>query len=316
MRIIFMGTPDFAVPTLRTLAESKEHEVVAVYTQPDKPKGRGHAMQFTPVKETALEYNIPVYQPIKVRETDYIDEIRAVHQDVIIVVAYGQLRPKELLNIPPHGCINVHASLLPKYRGAAPIQFAILGGETVTGVTAMLMDVELDTGDMLKTVSVPVDAKETGGSLHDKLCVLGGPLILEVLNDISNGTLVRTPQEQAFATYCKKLDKAMGKLDFSKGAVELERLVRGLNPWPTAYTTLDNKLLKIWDAETVDKINVGKHYDDVSFGTIIKVDKSGLYVKTACGIFIIKELQLEGKKRMKTDDFLRGYQVNEGTILG
>ncbi len=313
MRIVFMGTPDFAVPTLKTLAES-EHEVVAVYTQPDKPKGRGHAMQFTPVKEAALDYDIPVYQPEKVRNAECIDEIRSHKPDAIIVVAYGQILPKELLNIPKYGCINVHASLLPKYRGAAPIQFAILGGETVTGVTAMFMDVELDTGDMLKKVEIPMDPEETGGSLHDKLCVLGGPLVLDVLKELEEGTAVREPQNQALATYCKKLDKSMGKLDFSKSAVELERLIRGLNPWPCAYTTLDGKLLKLWKASVIE--NIGKQYADASCGAVVKVDKDGLYVKTAKGILIITELQLEGKKRMAVDDFLRGYQVMEGIVLG
>lgn len=313
MRIVFMGTPDFAVPTLKTLAES-EHEVVAVYTQPDKPKGRGHAMQFTPVKEAALDYDIPVYQPEKVRNAECIDEIRSHKPDAIIVVAYGQILPKELLNIPKFGCINVHASLLPKYRGAAPIQFAILGGETVTGVTAMFMDVELDTGDMLKKVEVPMDPEETGGSLHDKLCVLGGPLVLDVLKELEEGTAVREPQNQALATYCKKLDKSMGKLDFSKSAVELERLIRGLNPWPCAYTTLDGKLLKLWKASVIE--NTGKQYEDASCGAVVKVDKDGLHVKTAKGILVITELQLEGKKRMAVDDFLRGYQVMEGIVLG
>jgi len=313
MRIIFMGTPDFAVPTLKTLAES-EHEIIAVYTQPDKPKGRGHAMQFTPVKEAALSYDIPVYQPEKVRNAECIDEIRALKPDVIVVVAYGQLLPKELLNIPRYGCINVHASLLPKYRGAAPIQFAILGGETVTGVTAMFMDVELDTGDMLKKVEIPIASDETGGSLHDKLCVLGGPLMLDVLKALEDGTAVREQQNQAVATYCKKLDKAMGRLDFSKPATELERLIRGLNPWPCAYTTLDGKLLKLWKASVIEAS--GKQYADASYGTVLKSDKEGLYVKTAKGILVITELQLEGKKRMSVDDFLRGYQITEGTVLG
>lgn len=313
MRIVFMGTPDFAVPTLKTLAES-EHEVVAVYTQPDKPKGRGHAMQFTPVKETAIAYNIPVYQPEKVRNAECIDEIRSHKPDAVIVVAYGQILPKELLNIPKYGCINVHASLLPKYRGAAPIQFAILGGETVTGVTAMFMDVELDTGDMLKHVEVPISADETGGSLHDKLCVLGGPMILEVLRELEDGTAVRKPQNQALATYCKKLDKAMGKLDFSKSAVELERLIRGLNPWPCAYTTLDGKLLKLWKASVIEALP--RCHADASCGAVLKADNEGIQIKTGKGILVITELQLEGKKRMAATDFLRGYQITEGIVLG
>ncbi len=316
MRIIFMGTPDFAVPTLKSLAES-EHEVVAVYTQPDKPKGRGHAMQFTPIKEAALFYNIPVYQPARIRNTECIDEIRALKPDAIIVVAYGQILPEELLNIPKYGCINVHASLLPKYRGAAPIQFAILGGETVTGITIQFMDLEIDTGDILKKIEVPMAPDETGGSLHDKLCVLGGPLILEVLEELNNGTAVREPQNHALATHCSKFDKSIGKLDFSKSAIELERLIRGLNPWPCAYTTLDNKLLKVWKAVSADSLAAADdHFNDAEYGTIIRIEKDGLCIKTANGVLIITELQLEGKKRMQVSDFLRGYQVIEGTILG
>ena len=317
MRVIFMGTPDFSVPTLRTLAES-ENEVIAVYTQPDKPKGRGHAMQFTPVKECALEYNIPVYQPNRVRDIMCIEEIREMAPDVIVVVAYGQILPKELLEIPTYGCINVHASLLPKYRGAAPIQWAVLDGEEVTGVTAMQMDVGLDTGDMLEKIIVPLDKDETGGSLHDKLSVLGGDIILNVFEKIKNGTLTREKQDDEVATYCGKLDKTMGLLDFSKPVAQLERLIRGLNPWPCAYTSLDGKNLKLWKADVVsfNELQDVEHIDDSEYGTILKVTKDAIIVKALDGVLSIKELQLEGKKRMDAADFIRGYQALEGKVLG
>ena len=317
MRVIFMGTPDFAVPTLKTLAES-DNEVIAVYTQPDKPKGRGHAMQFTPVKECALEYNIPVYQPQRIRDVVSVNEIKELAPDVMVVVAYGQILPKELLDIPKYGCINVHASLLPKYRGAAPIQWAVLNGESVTGVTAMQMDVGLDTGDMLEKVIMPVDADETGGSLHDKLAVLGGDLILSVFEKIKNGTLTREKQDEAEATYCGKLDKAMGQLDFTKSAVETERIIRGLNPWPCAYTKLDDKNLKIWRAEVLTFADVKdvEHVDDSECGTILKTTKDAILVKASDGVLAIKELQLEGKKRMSSADFLRGYFALDGKVLG
>lgn len=317
MRIVFMGTPDFSVPTLRTLAES-DNEVIAVYTQPDKPKGRGHAMQFTPVKECALEYNIPVYQPQRVRDVMCINELKEMAPDVIIVVAYGQILPKELLDIPKYGCINVHASLLPRYRGAAPIQWAVLDGEEVTGVTAMQMDVGLDTGDMLEKIIVPIDKDETGGSLHDKLSVLGGDIILSVFEKIKNGTLTREKQDNELATYCGKLDKAMGLLDFSKPAVQIERLIRGLNPWPCAYTSLDDKNLKIWKAEVLDlkELQDVEHIDDSEYGTILKVTKDSIMVKALDGVISIKELQLEGKRRMDAADFIRGYSALEGKVLG
>lgn len=316
MRVIFMGTPDFSVPTLRALAES-DNEVIAVYTQPDKPKGRGHAMQFTPVKECAIEYNIPVYQPQKVRDLSVINEIKAMGADVIVVVAYGQILPKELLEAPKYGCINVHASLLPKYRGAAPIQWAVLDGEEITGVTAMQMDVGLDTGDMLEKVVIPIDKDETGGSLHDKLSVLGGDIILNVFEKIKNGTLTAQKQDDDMATYCGKLDKTMGHLDWSKSSVQIERLIRGLNPWPCAYTSLDNKNLKLWKADVLDfsEIENVEHINDCEYGTILNVTKDAIMVKALDGVVAIKELQLEGKKRMDASDFIRGYQSLEGKVL-
>lgn len=308
MRAVFMGTPDFAVPTLEAMIEAG-HEVVAVFTQPDKPKGRGGKMQFPPVKEKALEHNIPVYQPVKIREPEYVQILTDLQPEVVVVVAFGQILPKTILDIPTHGCINVHASLLPKYRGAAPIQWVIIDGEKETGVTTMFMDVGLDTGDMLLKTVIPMDEKETGGSLHDKLCAAGGKLLVETLEQLEAGTLQRIPQEGE-TCYASMLTKELGHIDWTKPAVEIERLIRGLNPWPSAYTSLDGKTMKIWAASVLNKEAAG------ACGEIIAVDKHGFEVQTGAGVLKIESLQLEGKKRMDADAFLRGYSLQTGTILG
>ncbi len=309
MKVVFMGTPEFSVPTLQTLIES-EHEVIAVVTQPDKPKGRGKAVLYTPVKEKALEYHIPVYQPVKVKNPEFVGVLRELNPDVIVVVAFGQILSKEILEIPKYGCMNVHASLLPKLRGAAPIQWAVIDGEEKSGVTIMQMDAGLDTGDMLLKAEIVLDGKETGGSLHDKLTVMGGPLILEVLKQAEEGTLKREKQEDEKSNYAKMLNKALGKIDFSKSAEEMERLIRGLNPWPSAYTSLNGKTLKIWDADVVEGEWEGQS------GEIVEITKDALIVKTGMKALAIKQLQLEGKKRMDTGAFLRGYEVPVGTRLG
>lgn len=308
MRLIFMGTPDFAVPTLKTLIASK-HEVIAVITQPDKPKGRGKEMQFTPVKEAALEAGIPVYQPVKVRDEEFVAMLAGWKPEAIIVAAFGQLLPKSILDMPKYGCINVHASLLPKYRGAAPIQWAVIDGEKETGITAMLMNEGLDTGDMLKKVVVPLDEKETGESLHDKLCVLGGDLMLEVLDELEAGTAVRTTQNDADSCYARMLKKEMGEIDFSMSAEKIERLIRGLNSWPSAYTHVNGKTLKIWSADVL-----GKEYEGAC-GEIVELTKDSLLVKTGKGTLALQEVQLEGKKRMEVDAFLRGYPLEKGMLL-
>ena len=251
MRIVFMGTPDFAVPTLTALIEGG-HEVVAVVTQPDKPKGRGKAVLMTPVKEKAIEYEIPVYQPVKVRDPEFVELLKTMAPDAIVVVAFGQILPKSILDLPKYGCVNVHASLLPKYRGAAPIQWAVIDGEKESGVTTMMMDVGLDTGDMLEQKAIPLDEKETGGSLFDKLSALGGSMILSTLKGLENGTITRTPQGESGTSYAKMLTKEMGHIDWTKDAVSIERLVRGLNPWPSAYTLYAGKTMKIWSAEVTD----------------------------------------------------------------
>lgn len=309
MRVVFMGTPDFAVGTLEAIIEAG-HEVVGVFTQPDKPKGRGKAMQFPPVKEAALAHNLPVYQPIKIREAAFVEELAKLAADVIVVVAFGQILTKEILDMPKYGCVNVHASLLPKYRGAAPIQWAVIDGEEESGVTTMLMNEGIDTGDMLEKVVVPLDEKETGGSLFDKLAQKGAELLVETLVKLENGTAKRTPQEESQATHAKMLKKELGCIDFGKPAVEIERLIRGLNPWPSAYTGYKGKTLKIWDATVVCEEREGQ------VGEIVEVGKNELLIKTGQGLLALEEVQLEGKKRMDIGAFLRGNAVEAGVILG
>lgn len=307
MRIVFMGTPDFAVPTLESLIKGG-HEVIAAVTQPDKPKGRGKAVLMTPVKEKALEYNIPVYQPVKARDPEFIALLQEMNPDVIVVVAFGQILPKAILDIPKYGCVNVHASLLPKYRGAAPIQWAVIDGEEVSGVTTMQMDEGLDTGDMLEKVEYVLDPKETGGSLFDKLSAMGGELILSTLEKLENGTITRTPQGEAVTSYAKMLQKSMGKIDWSMEAVKIERLIRGLNPWPSAYTSLKGKTVKIWAAEVEEGQPTGKPGR-------VTVTKDQLLVECGEGFLSITELQLEGKKRMDTAAFLRGFTVEDQSVF-
>lgn len=307
MRVLFMGTPDFAVPTLEALI--REHDVIGVFTQPDKPRGRGKAVSFSPVKEVAVKHDIPVYQPVKVREESVVDEIRSMKPDVIVVVAFGQILPESILNIPPYGCINVHASLLPRYRGAAPIQWAVIDGEKETGVTTMYMAKGLDTGDMILKESIVLDPKETGESLHDKLCVMGGPLILKTLEQIEQGTAPRIPQDDALSCYAHMLTKELGCIDWTKDATSIERLIRGLNSWPSAYTTWNGKTLKIWDSE------VTKGSEAIP-GTVIEKDKTSFTVSCGQGALKVLEVQLQGKKRMTTQAFLVGNHVETGMRLG
>lgn len=309
MRVLFMGTPDLAACVLKKLIEDGQ-EIIGVVTQPDKQKGRGKAMSFPPVKEMALSYNLDVYQPVKAREAEFIEIIRKMNPEVIAVAAFGQLLPKELLEIPKYGCINVHTSLLPKYRGAAPIQYCIINGEKETGVTIMHMDVSLDTGDIILQEKIPIAEKETAGSLHDKLALLGADLLVKVLHQLENGTADRVKQEDDKATFVKVLHKEMGNIDFTKPAIEIERLIRGLNPWPSAYTSLDGKTLKLWSADTEASDQKAEP------GEVVEVRKDAIAVMTGDGLLVLRELQLEGKKRMPVDAFLRGYQVNVGTKLG
>ena len=309
MKVIFMGTPDFSVGTLAALVEAG-HEVVLAVTQPDKPKGRGKEMQYTPVKEYALEKGIPVYQPEKVRRPECIEELKKYQADVCVVIAFGQILPKEILEMTPYGCINVHASLLPKYRGAAPIQWAIINGESISGVTTMQMDEGLDTGDMLEKAEVPLGEKITGGELHDLLAEAGAKLCAQTLEKLEKGELKPEKQGETPTAYARMLDKKLGNIDWTRPAVEIERLIRGLNPWPSAYTTWNEKTMKIWDADVVDEEKTAEP------GTIIEVTKQTFSVQTGEGALRINELQIPGKKKMSADAFLRGYQVKTGEKLG
>lgn len=309
MRIVFMGTPDFSVPTLEALVAS-EHEVVGVVTQPDKPKGRGKEIHMSPVKECALKYNIPVYQPVRAREESFVDEMRALHPDVMVVIAFGQILPKTLLELPKYGCVNIHASLLPKYRGAAPIQWAVINGDEETGITTMMMDVEMDTGDMLEKTVVKLDPNETGGSLFDRLSLLGGDLILSTLEKLEKGELTPIAQDHEKATYVKKISKSMGDIDWTKDAASIERLVRGLNPWPSAFTRWNGKMLKIWEAKVLPN---GEN--QAPCGSVLSADEQGIKIQTGEGVLCVTSLQLEGKKRMDTAAFLRGYQVEAGCMM-
>lgn len=308
MNVIFMGTPDFAVGTLKSLINSA-HQVKAVVTQPDKPKGRGKAMQATPVKEVAKEAGIPVLQPKRVREREVIEKLEKIEADVIVVVAFGQIIPKEILTMKRYGCINVHASLLPKYRGAAPIQWAVIDGEKESGVTTMQMDEGLDTGDMLLKEAVRLEKEETGGSLFEKLSHTGAELLLKTLAGLEAGTIVPQKQGDSPTAYAKMLKKDMGRIDWEKSAAEIERLVRGLNPWPSAYTYLGGKTLKIWKADVIPE-NKG-----IQPGMVAVTAKDGLHIQTGDGVLVIRELQLEGKKRMEAAAFLRGYPIEEGKKL-
>lgn len=309
MRVVFMGTPDFAVGTLEAIVEAG-HEVVAVVTQPDKPKGRGGAMAMSAVKECAIKHNLTVLQPVKAREESFVEELRTYNSDVIVVVAFGQLLPASIIHMPKYGCINVHASLLPKYRGASPIQWAVLDGCEYSGVTTMQMDEGLDTGDILEVAKVKLDEKETGGSLFDRLSVVGAELLVETLKKAESGELHPVKQDDNEATYVKMLNKSFGLLDFTKKPEVLERMVRGLNPWPSAFTHIEGKLLKIWDA------SVEAADDDKECGSVVTDQKTYFKVKCDGGYLVINELQLEGKKRMKTADFLRGYSVKYNEKLG
>ena len=307
MKVVFMGTPDFSVPALKNIAAA--HQVVAVVTQQDRPKGRGHKMQYSPVKEAAMELNIPIYQPAKVKDSQFVDILKEINPDIIVVIAFGQILSKEILDLPKYGCINVHASLLPKYRGAAPIQWAVIDGEKESGVTTMYMAEGLDTGDIIDAEVIELDAKETGGSLFDKLAATGAQLILKTLDKLEKGTAVRTPQDDSKSTYAGKITKELGKIDFSKTAHQIERFIRGLNPWPSAFTFINGKMLKIWQADVIDETS------KEAPGTIIEVSKEHINVATREGILSIKELQLEGKKRMDVASFLNGYKI-DATQLG
>ena len=309
MKIVFMGTPDFAVGALEALVEAG-HEVVAVVTQPDKPKGRGKEMQQTPVKACAVKHNIEVFQPVKIKTPEAVEVLKGYDADLFVVAAFGQILSKEILDMPKYGCVNIHASLLPKYRGAAPIQWAILDGEKETGVTIMQMNEGLDTGDMLTKVVVPIEDTDTGESLFDKLAEAGAKLLIETIPQIEAGTLKPEPQDDSLSTYAKMIKKEMGLMDWEKEACVLERLVRGMNSWPSAYTHFQGKTLKVWEAE------VETCETNAVPGSVVEVTKNSIKVQTGKDLLVLKQIQLEGKKRMDVAAFLLGYKVETGMMLG
>ena len=313
MKVIFMGTPEFSVGTLESLIEAK-HEIVLVVTQPDRPKGRGKEIQVTPVKRVALNHHIPVFQPTKLREPEAIRQLRKYPADVMVVVAFGQILPKQVLEMTRYGCINVHASLLPAYRGAAPIQWAIINGEKRTGITTMRMDEGLDTGDMILKEEVVITSEETGASLHDKLAKVGASLLVETLRAIEEGRVTFEKQGDSPTSYASMLKKEMGQINWNKSAVEIERLVRGLNSWPGAYGLLGDKKLLIWRAKPVSEPTLEKD-ERLLPGEIIKVDKKTVVIKTGMGCLEIVEIQIPGKKRMTIEEFLRGNKLEVGTVL-
>ena len=306
MRIVFMGTPDFAVPSLQALIDAG-HDVCAVYTQPDKPQGRKQILTAPPVKTLALEHDIPVFQPNTLKNEDEQARLRELAPEVIIVVAYGKLLPKAVLDIPPHGCINVHGSLLPRWRGAAPIQWAVIAGDEMAGVTTMQMAEGLDTGDMLLTYETKVGEKETAGELFDRLAQSGAELLTQTLVKLDE--ITPRPKDDAQSCYAHMLDKQMAVIDWSKSAHEIDCLIRGLNPWPIALTTLSGERLKVFAAE--------KAAGNGEPGTVLEADpKKGLTVACGEGALKLIEIQLVGGKRMKATDFLRGHVIEVGTKLG
>lgn len=308
MKILFMGTPDYAAAALEALIEAG-HEIVAVATQPDKAKGRSKTLQFSPVKETALKYGISILQPEKIKTAESVEILKEYKADVFVVAAFGQILSAEILNMPKFGSINIHASLLPKYRGASPIQNVILDGETKTGITIIQMDEGIDTGAMLYKKELFIEETDTTATLYDKLKVLGGEAIVEAMELLEKNELVATNQNHEEASYVKMITKEMGKIDFSKSALEINRLVRGMNPWPSAFTTFRGKQLKIWETKVVWEECLENP------GTIIEVTKEYIKVATGSGALLLLSLQLEGKKRMSCRDFLLGVKVEQGEVL-
>jgi len=299
MRIVFFGTPELAEKSLKRLYASNK-DVVAVFTQGDKPRNRGMKVSYTPVKETALLHNTPVYQPDTLKEEDVIDTLKELNCDVIVVVAYGKILPKEVLELPPLGCINIHTSILPKYRGAAPIQWAILNGEHETGVTSMYINEKMDEGDIIKIKTMPILPEDTSITLADKLGDLGAELLDETLTDIANGTTTRTPQDHSKATYAQKLSKEMSPIDWDKSAEHIINQIKGLQPWPVATMELSGKTLKVFSADILDNQTSDKP------GTVISCGKHGIEIACADKNILIKEVQASGSKRMSAEDYLRG----------
>ena len=311
MNIIFMGTPDFAVPVLELLYKTKKHNIQAVFTQPDKPKGRGYKLTPPPVKVLALEHNTPVFQPNSLKNggEEYVEKIKEFNPDCIVVAAYGKILPKSVLDIPKYGCVNVHGSLLPKYRGAGPIQWAVLNDEAETGITTMLMGEGLDTGDMLLKKATPIGENETAAELFDRLADMGAELLVETLDALEQGNVIPEKQQEEFATYAPMLSKDMCNLDFSDPVRKVHKQICGLSDWPCAVTKLNGKRLKIYKSEIVSNKASGKANGEI-------VNAQDFSVACSDGVIRFTEIQAEGSKRMKTADYLRGKPVSEGTILG
>jgi methionyl-tRNA formyltransferase len=309
MKIVFMGTPDFAVPCLQTLIDNK-HQVIGVVTQPDRAKGRGNIMTPTPVKVLAEQYGIPVFQPEKVKTPEFVEKLRVLAPDVIVVVAFGQILSQALLDIPPKGCINVHGSLLPKYRGAGPIQWSIIKGDKTTGVTTMYMDKGLDTGDMIIKRKFDISELDTYETLHNKMSLIGAEVLIETLELIEKGTAPRVPQNHELHTYAPMLDKTTGKIDWSKSAREIYNLIRGTYPWPGAYSTYMKKKFKILNSEIYNE-----NVMNAEFGKIKEIGKDYILVSCSKGFIKIMELQFENEKRMGVEAYLRGHEIDINTIL-
>lgn len=308
LNIVFMGTPHFAVPCLEALIENN-YNVSAVVSQPDKPVGRGGKISFPPIKELALSHNIKVYQPEKVREPEFIETLKRIKPDLIVVVAFGQILPVDILNIPLLGCINVHASLLPKYRGAAPIQWSIINGESVTGVTTMYMDKGMDTGDTILKRELEIGGEQTGEELFNDLSNLGAKALIETIKLIENKTAPRNVQEHELATYAPMLKKEDGLIDWNKSAKEIKNIIRGTYPWPGAYTFHNGQRMKVFSV-SIDPKNT-----DHSPGTIVNIDKEFIYVQTGDGIIIIKEIQFDNSKRMTVKDYIVGHSIDTKTLF-
>lgn len=307
LKTIFMGTPDFAVPCLEVL--QAKTEVLAVITQPDRPKGRGHNLQASPVKQKALEYNLPVLQPEKIKTEEFTAELEKLQPDLIVVVAFGQILSQRILDIPPLGCVNVHASLLPRYRGAAPIHWSIINGEKETGVTTMLMDAGLDTGDMLLKDKVTITEEMTTEELHDQLMAMGGKLLAETIDGLANGTITPEKQDDSISNYAGMLNKETGHIDWSKSAVEIHNLIRGLNSWPVAWSMKDGKNYKFW------RTKVENSNSDKASGTVVELRKNSFCIATGEGLLEVLEIQPPSKKRMSAGDLLRGHGVAVGDIF-
>lgn len=311
MKIVYMGTPDFAVGPLEALL-ANGYEVTAVVTQPDKAKGRSGQLMPPPVKQCAMKYQIPVFQPEKIKKPEAVEKLKEFEADIFVVAAFGQILSKEILDMPKYGCINIHASLLPKYRGAAPIQWAIIDGEKQTGVTIQQMDIGVDTGDILSVKIVPITGEDTGESLFDKLQIAGSELLIETLPKLEAGEIVPIKQDEALATHAKMLTKELGNIDFTKTADEIEHLIRGLNSWPSAYTYYGNKTMKIWKACVTDEQS---EHEDAECGRIVAVSKDSIDIACKKGCLRVLQLQMEGKKRMTVRDFMLGHKFEVGTVF-